>query len=89
MYNSVYIAMSFVSRNGIVYCEDGEDDIITLIRSRARFCTDKRIDSKRPRPDIQDVSSNTVTSVLLRLVYFLNEERTRYVSVGFYATEIY
>ena len=50
---------------------------------------DKRIDSKRPHPDIQDILTSIDPRVLLRRVYFLNEERTRYVSEGFYPAENY
>ena len=81
--------MAAVPCNGIVYCEDGEYDITTLIGARARIRTDKLSDSKRPRPDMHDINLNTGTRVLLRSVYFLNEERTRDVSVGFYPSEDY
>ena len=84
------MAMAAVQRNGIDYCEDGEDDdITTLIRARARIRMDKLNDSTRPSPDIHDISLNTGTRVLLRRVYFLNEERTRYISVGFYPSKNY
>ena len=75
--------MAAVPRNGIIYCEDGEDEITALIRARARIRMDKLSDSERPRPDINETSSNTGTRVLLRRVHFLNKERTRYISVGF------
>ena len=82
--------MAAVPRNGIVYCEDGEDDdVTTILCARARIRMDKLNDSKRPRPDIHDISLNTGTRVLLRRVYFLNEEKSRYVSVGFYPSENY
>ena len=91
IYRSVYIAMAAVPREGIVYYEDDEisDDVTTLIRKPARICMDKRIDSKRPHPDLQDILASTVTGVLLRRIYFLNEKRTRYVSVRFYPSDIY
>jgi hypothetical protein len=50
---------------------------------------DKRIDSKRPNPALHVILASTATRVLLLRVYFLNEERTRYVSVGFYPSEEY
>ena len=81
--------MAAVPRNGIVYCENGEDDITSLIRARARIRMDKLNDSKRPRPDTHDISLNTGSRVLLRRVHFLNEERTRYISVCFYPSENY
>ena len=82
--------MSIVPRNGSVYCEDDEDDdIATLICKRARISVDELSDSKRPLPDIQDISSSTGTRVLLRRVYFLNYEKTQYVSVGFYLADSY
>ena len=82
--------MAAVPCNGIVYCEDGEDDnITTLIHKRAPICINKRIDSKRPHPDLQDILASTATGVLLRRVYFLNEEKSRYVSIGFYPSDNY
>ena len=67
--------MAAVPRNGIVYCEGGEaDNINTLILKRARVCKDKRIDSKRPRPDLQDIVTSFDPRVLLRRVHFLNKE---------------
>ena len=81
--------MSIVPGNRIIHSEDGEDDITTLIRARARICMDRRIDSKRTHVDVHDVLSSTDTRVLLRRVYFLNEGRTSYISVGFYPTENY
>ena len=82
--------MAAVPRNGVIYCDDGEnDDIHTLILKRARVCTDKLIDSKRLHPDLQDIVTSIDPRVLLRRVYFLNEERTRYVSVGFYPADNY
>ena len=89
IYHSFYIAISVAPRNGIVYCEDGEDDITTLIRARARICMDKRIDSKRPSPTVQDIVTSIGPRVLLRRIYFLNEEKTRYVFVCFYPAENY
>ena len=50
---------------------------------------DKLIDSKRRPVIVMDILDSTATSVLLRSVYFLNDERTRYVSVGFFPTEKY
>ena len=50
---------------------------------------DKLIDSKRPHQDLQDICSSTNTRVLLRRNFFLNEENTRYVSVGFYRADNY
>ena len=44
---------------------------------------------KRPQPDLQDIVTSTDSVVLLRRVYFLNEEKTRYVSVGFYPSDNY
>ena len=82
--------MSIVARKGIVYCEDGEDDdVTTLICKRARICMDKLIDSKRTHPDLQDTCSSTHTRILLRRVFFLNEENTRYFSVGFHPANNY
>ena len=70
--------MAAVPRNGVNYCEEGENDNIhTLILKRARVCTDKFIDSKRLHPDLQDILTINDPRVLLRRVYFLNEERTR------------
>ena len=82
--------MASVPRNGVVYCEDGEnDDICTLILKRARVCADKLFDSKRPHLDLQVFLTSIDPRVLLRRVYFLNEERTRYVSLGFYPADNY
>ena len=82
--------MAAVPRNGVVYCEDGEnDDIRTLILKWARVCADKLIDSKRTPPDLQDIVTSIDSRVLLRCVHFLNEEGTRYVAVGFYPADNY
>ena len=82
--------MAAVPRNVIVYCEDCEDDdITTLLPKRARICMDKRMDSKRSSPAVQDIVASIGPRVLLRRVYFQNKARTRYVSVGFYPAENY
>ena len=75
--------MAAVPRKGIVYCEDGEDDVTVdihaLLAKRARGCKEGIINSKQP----------TDVWVLLLRVYFLNENRTRYFSVGFYQSDNY
>ncbi len=81
--------MSIVAREGIVYCEDDENDIATLTCKRARIRMDKLIDSKRPYPDVEDICSSTDTRVLLLRGFFLSEEKTGYVSSGFYPADNY
>ena len=85
--------MAVVRRKGVVYCEDGEDDVATDIHAffakRANNCTDGVAASQRPAVTTPDDLSGTSARVLLRRVYFLNEEKTRYVSVGFYPSENY
>ena len=79
-----------VPRNGVVYCENGDaDNFNTFILKWARVCMDKRIDSARWPVSVQDVFARTDATILLRRVYFLNDEWTRYVSVGFYPTDNY
>ena len=48
---------------------------------------DKRIDSTRPPVSVQDAFAKTDAGVLLRCIYIQNDERTLYVSVGFYPTD--
>ena len=85
--------MAAVPRKGVVYCEDGEDDGATDVHAffakRTRTCTDGVAASQRPAVTAPDVLSGTSARVLLRCVYFLNEEKTRYVSVGCYPSENY
>ena len=51
---------------------------------------DEIIDSKRPHPDLQDICSTPDTNrVVLRRAFFLNEDKSRYVSVGFYPAHNY
>ena len=49
---------------------------------------DKIIESKRPQADLEDICSSTDTRVLRR-VFFLNGEKTLYVSVEFYPADNY
>ena len=84
--------MAAVQLKVLVSYEDGDntDDYInTLILKRARICEDKLINSIQPTATVQDVRARTDARVLLRRVYFLNEERSRYVSVGFYPSDNY
>ena len=74
--------MTAVLSKGVVEYEDGDgtdNDINTLPPKRARVCEDKLLNTAQP----------TGARVLLRHVYFLHEERSRYVSVGFYPSENY
>ena len=58
--------MAAVPCNGVIYCEDGEnDDIRTLILKRARVCTDKLIDFKHLHPHLQDIVKSIDPKVLL------------------------
>ena len=85
--------MASVPRTGVVYCEDGEDDDTTDLQApfakRARSCADGVTASRRTAVTSPDDLSGASARVLLRRVYFLNEEKTRYVSVGFYPSENY
>ena len=85
--------MATVPRKGVVYCEDGADndtiDIHALFVKRARGSNEGIVTSKQPTVPAQDDLARASVPVLLRLVYFLNEERTRYVSVGFYPADNY
>ena len=85
--------MATVPRKGVVYCEDGADndtiDIHALFVKRARGSNEGIVTSKQPTVPAQDDLARASVPVLLRLVYFLNEERTRYVSVGFYTSDKY
>ena len=83
--------MSNVPRKIIVYCEDDEDDTIAFAYKRSRIHKELLMESKRPHPTLEDICStpDTTTRVLLRRVFFLNEEKSRYVSVGFYPTDNY
>ena len=56
---------------------------------RIRVCKEGIVNSKQPTVSAQYVLAMTDARVLLRRVYFLNEERTRYVSVGFYPPDNY
>ena len=59
-------------------------------RNRIVYDEDEIIDSKRPHPDLEDICSTPdTTRVLLRRVFFLNEEKSRYVSVRFYPAHNY
>ena len=84
---SVYIATAAVPLKGVVYYENGADDDTTDIHAlfvkRARGSKEGIVTSKQPTVPAQDDLARTPVRVLRR-VYFLNEERTRYVSVGFY-----
>ncbi len=79
--------MAAVPRKGVVYSEDGEDydttDIHALFVKRARGCKEGIVTSKQSTVPEQDDLSRALVQVLLRRVYFLNEARTPYVSVGF------
>ena len=85
--------MACVPRKGVVYCEDGEDDdatdIHTFYAKRPRNCTEGVAASQRQAVTAPDDLSGTSARVLLRRVYFLNEEKTRYVSVGIFPSENY
>ena len=85
--------MAAVPRKGVVYCEDGEDDDATdihaLFAKRARSCTEGIVTSQQPVVTAPDDLAGSAVRVLLRRVYFPNEELTRYVSVGFYPSENY
>ena len=82
--------MAVVPRNGIVYCDDGEDDDITTLQpKRARICMDKRMAYKGPSTALKDIVASIDPKALQRRVYFLNEARTRYVSEGFYPADDY
>ena len=86
----VDIRISVVPRKGVVYCGDGEDDDATDIHAffvkRTKNCTEGVAAHQRPGFTARDDLS---ARVLLRRVYFLSEEKTRYVSVGFYPSENY
>ena len=77
----------------IVYCADGDDDdtvdIHALMVKRARVCKEGIINSKQPNGTAKDVLAKTDVWAILGRIYFLNEERTRYVSVGFYPSDNY
>ena len=60
-----------------------------LILKRARVCENKLLNSAQPTVTVQDVLVRTDARVLLRRVYFRNEKRSRYVSVGFYPSDNY
>ena len=80
--------MPRVPRKSLVFGEDDEDDTIAF--AHKRFHQDQFIDSKRPHPNLDDICSTTDTiRVLLRRALFLNEEKGRYLSVGFYAEDKY
>ncbi len=64
-------------------------DIHALMVKRARGCKEGIINSKQPNGTAQDVLVKTGVRALLHRVYFLNGERTHYVSVGFYPTDNY
>jgi hypothetical protein len=84
--------MGAVPPKGVVYYEDGEDtanDINTLLVKRARLCKEQLLDSKQPIVNVQNVLAMTGARVVLRRVYFLNEEWCRYISLGFYPSENY
>ena len=85
------MAIAAVPRKGLVYYEDDDDtdDIKMLILKRARVCEDKLLNSAQPTVTVQDVLARTDARVLLRRVYFLNEERSRCISVGFYPFDNY
>ena len=87
IFRLVYIVMAVVPLKGVVYCEDGEDydatGIHALFAKRARSCTEGVAASQQPVVTAPDDLSVASARVLLRCVYFLNEEKTRYVSVGF------
>ena len=81
--------MAAVPRKGVVYYEDGDDtDIKNLLLKRARVCEDN-LNSAQPTVTVQDVLARADTRVLPRRVYFLNEERYRYVSMGLYPSDNY
>ena len=83
--------MAAVPRRGIVYYGDGDDtndDMKTLILKRAWVCEDT-LNSAQPTVTVQYVLARTDGRFLLRRVYFLNEGRSRYVSVGFYPSDNY
>ena len=85
--------MASVPRTAVVYCEDGEDDDTTDLQApftkRAKNCTEGITASQRPAVTAPADLSGASARVLLRRVFFLNEEKTRYVSVGFYPSENY
>ena len=89
--HSFYIALVPVPRKGLVYCKDGEDDddVHALFVKRARGCKEGIVNSKQLSVTAQDALARTADRVLLRRVYFLNEERTRYFSVKFYPSDNY
>ena len=84
--------MAAVPRKDIIYYKDGDDtddDMKILILKRARVCEDKLLNSAQPTVTVQGVLAMTDARILLRRVYFLNEGRSRYVSVGFYPSDNY
>ena len=85
--------MAGVLHKGVVYCEGGEDDdtvdVHALYVKQARVCKEGIINSKQPTLTAQEVLAMTDARVLLRRIYFLNEERTRYVSLLFYPSDNY
>ena len=85
--------MAAVPGKGAIYCEDGADDDTTdvhaLFVKRARGSKEGIVTSKQPTVPAQDDLASAPVRVLLRRVCFLNEERTRYVSVGFYPSDNY
>ena len=85
--------MAAVPRKSIMYCEDGEDvdtaDIHALFVKRARFCKEGIVASKETTVTAQNDMERAAFRVLLRRVYFLNEEQIHYVSVGFYPSDNY
>ena len=52
-------------------------------------CKEEIVSSKQPADTTQDVLAKTDGWVPLRRVYVLNDERTRYVCVGFYPSDKY
>ena len=68
--------------------EDDEDENNVFAYKRSHIHQDQLIDSKRLHPTLEDTCStpDTTTSAL-RPLFFLNEEKCRYVSVGFYVAD--
>ena len=87
MCHSVYIAMEAVPRKSFVYCKD--DAVHSLFVKRARGCKEGIVNSKQLSVTAQVEMARVADRVLLRCVYFLNVERTPYVSVGSYPSDNY
>lgn len=86
IYRSDNIAMAAAGRNAIAYCEvdaNGTVDINTLVVKRRKIINSIRPSDRTCKEGIIDSKQPTNERVLLRRIYFLTEERCRYISVGF------